>query len=135
MSFETLANTIRGRFKTLVVASTGLLVAYDNAPFTPTDGVKWVRFTVLPGDSVQASIGVAKRFRTVGVAVAQIFLPIDRGDKDALALAETVKLAFRATTVSGVTFRTPSLRRVGRTDNWYQINVNCPFYADEIEGV
>lgn len=134
MTFETLANAIRSRFKTQVVGSTGLAVAYDNAPFTEPADSKWVRFAVLEADSSQVSLGTGRRFRTPGVAVAQIFVPIQQGDKDALVLADQIKLAFRAQSVGGVVYKTPSLRRVGRTGKWYQINVNCPFYADDIEG-
>ena len=134
MSFESLANAIRSRFKTLVVGATSLVVAYDKVQCQEPEDAVWVRFSVLTGDTLQASLGASKRFRTVGVAVAQIFQPINQGDKDALVLADTIKSAFRATSISGVTFRTPSLRRVGRDAKWYQLNLNCPFYADEIEG-
>jgi len=134
MTFEAMANIIRSRFKNQVVGATGLLVAYDNAPFDEPDNAVWVRFTVLTGDSDQASFGAQKRFRTIGIAVAQIFQPIMQGDKASLALADRIVTAFRSVTDSGVVFKTPSLRRVGRTEKFNQINVSCPFYADDVQG-
>ena len=61
MSFESLANAIRSRFKTLVVGATSLVVAYDNVQCQEPEDAVWVRFSVLTGDTLQASLGASKR--------------------------------------------------------------------------
>lgn len=134
MSSEALHNAIRSRFKTEVAdKNAGLVVIYDNAPDPDKDAL-WVRFTVLEGDANQQSLGPPRKFRTVGVAVGQVFALVDTGDRKALQVADKIKLAFRAISAGGVTYRTPSVKNVGRVDRWWQVNVTCPFYADETEG-
>jgi hypothetical protein len=132
MNRENMYNAIRSRFKTQVADKTaGLVVIYDNAPFTDSD-VRWVRFTIKTGDTTQRTIGAQKTYRTIGIAIAQIFVPVDQGDRDALQLADTITAAFRSVTDQGVRYQTPSTKNVGRTDQWWQVNVTCPFFADEI---
>jgi hypothetical protein len=134
MTFEQLANTIRSRFKTQVADTQSLPTQYDNHSFDNPDNAQWCRLTINFGESFQASNGGtgANRFRTPGVMTAQLFTPTGKGDKDILALADVIKTAFRCVTDSGVVFKTPSIKRVGRVKKEWQINVNCPFYADDI---
>lgn len=136
MSWEKAQNAIRTRFRDQVETPQSLAgkVQYDNVELEKPQDTEWIRFTVLQGASLAASIG-SKRFRNTGVAIAQVFTPVGKGDKDAVSLADVVRGQFRAVTVSGVgvsvTFRTPSLTRVGRDGKWHQINVSCPFFWDE----
>ena len=113
-------------------------IAHDNAPFTQPDDETWIRWSVLSGDSFAVSIGITPRHRHTGIAVAQVFAPAGKGTRDALILADRIKTKFRSTTdstsVSGnsVVFKTPSISQIGRSGNqWWQINVSCPYYADE----
>jgi len=116
------------------------LIAFDNAPFEQPDDEIWIRWSVTTGETWQASIGGSKnRYRHNGVAIAQIFAVLGKGTREALILADRIVEKFQTTTdsasVSGnsVNFRTPSITHVGRADSqWWQINVNCPYYADEI---
>jgi len=134
MSFETMANTIRSRFHTLIEVARSLPTQYDNQEYTPPDDAMWCRLTILPGESDQVSIGApaSRRFRTSGVATAQLFGPLGLGDKAMLTMAGHIVSAFRAVTVSGVTFETPSVVNRGRNtqQNVWHINVECPFWAD-----
>lgn len=134
MNFETLANTIRTRFKTQVADTQSLLTQYDNQDFTPPNQTVWARLTILPGESFQVSNGGpnGKRFRTPGIMIVQIFLPFGQGDKAGLELADVIKTAFRSKNVDSITYRTPSVSTVGKTGPWWQINVRCPFYNDDI---
>jgi hypothetical protein len=138
MSYETLANAIRSRFKTLVgdtqtdENTDALTVQYDNDPTSPPDDATWVKFTIRWGERRQADISASPRYRVVGIAYAQILSPIQKGDKFALQLAGVIEAGFRSVTAGGVTWRTPSVKRQGRQGDKYQINVECPFYADEV---
>lgn len=133
MNHETLHNTIRSRFKTQVATPQSVSAQYDNAPFAKPENATWVRWSVLTGESRQRSFGAStNRYRTAGVAVAQIFSPILKGDKSILALADVVKAAFLSVTDSGVVFQTPSIAHLGVVGDEWQTNVTCPFYADDV---
>jgi len=133
MNHETLHNTIRKRFKDQVETPQSIKVAYDNAPFVRPNNAIWARWSILTGVSFQASTGgQTNRFRTSGVAIAQIFGPIEAGDKAILVIVDVIKSAFRRVTDTGVVFKTPSVITLGRMENEWQINVQCPFYADDI---
>lgn len=136
MGFESTANTIRSRFNTLIATAQSLATQYDNQDYTLPDATMWCRLTVLPGESAQVSIGApaSRRFRTAGVMTAQLFGPLGLGDKALLAMADQIVSAFRAVTVSGVTFETPSIINRGRNNqqNVWQVNVECPFRTDEL---
>jgi hypothetical protein len=116
------------------------LVCHDNAPFTQPDDEMWVRWNVTMGESSRVDFGAStNRNRHTGVAIAQIFAVLGKGTRDATILADRIVSKFRSVTdslsVSGnsVVFKTPSVTTVGRSDSqWWQLNVSCPFYADEI---
>lgn len=134
VDWETLHNAVRTRFGTLVEDTESVTVQYDNQDKVPPNDALWIRFSVRPGASFQASRGGStKLFRTSGVALAQIFSPLDRGDKEALALADTIASSFRATSVGSVVYETPSVRVIGSDGRAWQVNVECPFFADGYE--
>lgn len=133
MTHQVLHDIIRTRFKNQVQIPQAISVAFDNAPFTKPDNTIWCRWTILTAESFQASIGGGTNIdRTPGVCIAQIFGPIEAGDKNILTLADVIKGAFRRTTDTGVVFKVPSVTIVGRTENLWQVNVSCPFYADNV---
>lgn len=139
-TWEDMSNAVRSRFKAQVEDVESIQVQYDNAPFeldesSPlTDGL-WVRFKVLPGQTDTAEFSGSKTARTPGVAMAQIKSEIEQGDRNALQLADNIKDAFRHVTAAGVVYQTPYVRTIGRVNEnkWWQVNVICPFYSDDIE--
>lgn len=132
MSKEAAADTIRSRYKTLVADAETLPTQYDNASFTPPEDSEWSRWTILFGDTTQVSVGATNQYRTAGIAVAQLFVPIETGDERAMQLADVVFTSFKPVTVNGVVFRTPGPpTNEGRDNKWWQYNVNCPFYFDQ----
>lgn len=135
MSWETLHNTVRTRFKTQVADAESLPTQYDNAQFAVPQTGAWATWSVIQADSLQASTGGGnggERYRTLGLGEAQIFTALEEGPQPALALADKVRAAFRRVTQSGVVFESPSLSVVGREGKWWQVNVTCPFYADDV---
>lgn len=134
MTHEQIANAIRKRFKDEVATPQSLPTFYDNegTEAKPADG-PWCRFSVRPGEDFQVSTGGdSRRFRTPGVAVAQLFAPAGSGDKVLKELVDVVRVKFRALTADGVTYRTPHEEVMGRDSKWWQINVVCVWYADDI---
>jgi len=134
MSFETLHSNVRTRFRTEVEDTQSIVVVYDNGPDNHPDDAIWARWTVTPGASRSIEAGPSPTVRTVGVAVAKLYQPIEEGDRDLLQLVDVVVSAFRNVhdTVNGIRYRTPSVRVVGRPNDgkWWQINVVCPFQCD-----
>lgn len=106
----------------------------DNAPLPENAGRDdlWARITVLPGSSAQASIGSSPLHRTDSVLSVQLFAQLNRGSGGVGTLAGKVQRKFRSLLVGGLTFRSPSVRRVGRSGEYWQVNVSCPFYHEEI---
>jgi hypothetical protein len=124
--WESAANIVRLRFHTNVATPSSLTTVYDNATHTQAED-QWARFTVLPGLSDRTdSVGT---YTLPGLAIAQMFVPVGTGDADALALADTVYQEFRAAVDAGVSFQVPTVRSVGRSGEWWQVNVACPFTA------
>jgi hypothetical protein len=132
--FETISNTVNARFKTEIEDALSVDVAYDNFPYEPTAGTKWIRFAVLPERAFQAEMGGTKRWHLPGLAVASIFLPLDTGHKVALEISDSIVTAFRSQTVSAITYRTPTVTNIGRTPDgaWHQTDCSIPFYAQDV---
>jgi len=133
MTKKEIANAVRTRFKTQVADVLSLGTQYDNQKYDNPDNAKWCRLTVKFGETIQKSVGspTGNRDRTSGVMIAQLFCPAG-GDGELLDVAGAVETAFKRVTYNGVTFRTPSTYPQGRVGAEWQINVNCPFYADDI---
>ena len=123
--FETVGRTIRSTFAGVVTCP----VQYDNGPLVNTSDL-WVRLTILWG-AVQAT-EIGGNFRLVGVMKAQIRQPFLLGEHNTLVLGDTIADAFRSVNYSGVTFRTPTVESFGRDGPYWLVNVQCPFFADEV---
>lgn len=126
-------SAIRTHFASEVATPMSLTTRYDNdARPTPTSGL-WALVTVIPGDSDVGEFGAVMRYRTLGVVTASIFQPLGEGDGASLEVVDAIVLAFRRQTVSGVHFQVPSVARIGISGEvWFQTNVTCPWYADEL---
>jgi len=127
-----LDSAIRVKFANEIATPESLPTQYDNDPTDISKNGIWCRFTINTSGTAQKSIGTpgANVFRTNGIATAQLFGPLGVGDADLVDLAEKIETAFRNTYSEGVHFGCPLIKKIGRTDNWWQINVHCPFYFD-----
>lgn len=128
--------SIRKKFSNLA-QSLSLVTQYDNLPLasgvSPTEEKVWVKLAIIPGENDQKTIGDStKVFRHTGVFIASIFAAFESGEKPIYDLVEEITHEFRSSSVDGVTYRTPSVVRVGRNDKWWQVNVTCPWFSDEI---
>jgi len=94
----------------------------------------WVRFTVRIGETILVSYGSTKTERHPGEAVAEIYYPTAKGVKDADALVDTIREAFRSVDTAGspvVRFSTPYKRNMPREDGFDRVNVHMPYFSDE----
>ena len=134
MGYESLFNTIRKKFEDEVKDVQGYHVQYDDQEgFNKPDFAKWMRVSIRPSETNQATLGEQKKFRRRGVMIIQIFTPSGEGDESALEVADVIDTAFKSVTADGVTYQTPYIEVVGRNDNYWQINVTCPFYSDDTQ--
>jgi len=129
-----LANAIAVRFRDEVATPRALATIYDNDPADPPkDGSLWCRFSVRDGESQRITAGV-RQYRTVGVAIAQLFASLGEGTKDLREAAGAIVTAFRNVTADGIRYGVPYLNNIGNDQNGkYQLNVTCPFQEDTVE--
>lgn len=134
MNIETLKNNVRTRFDVQVATPQSLSTEYDNLeipkPEHPTE--LWARASVLMGESKQVQLGNAKTFRHRGVLMVALFQELGRGDKVTNAMVDIITAAFRALTADSVVYMTPSSPTAGRVGEWWQTNLSCPFYVDDV---
>lgn len=124
-------SAVRTRFESLVEVPLSLEVVYDNGPDPHEDAKTWARFSVKPGPSNLAELGDVRTYRTVGVAIASLYQPVETGDDEIQQIAKTIVPLFRGLTAGGVKYLVPSVTVVGRDRSWWQVNVTCPFRCDE----
>lgn len=123
---------IRARAKAALDASS-IPTGYDNKAFSPPATGIWCRASIDPAQGSQASMGDPgnNARRHVGTLTLALRYPLDRGDEKLYEAADALASAFtNATGDSLVTYRAPSIRRVGRSGQWWQINVVVPWQAD-----
>ena len=136
-SFEKIFDKIRTRWRDKVVDSVTdpieLPTGYDNdrAFIQPEEGT-WARVTIQIVDSDIREIGNAQRHRHTGVIFAQLFDDLGRGDDTLTRIIDTLIPSFRSLEKDNITYRTPSIRRIGQSGKWYQINVLIPFHFDDV---
>jgi len=111
---------------------------FPNAQFEPPSPVStqriWARLTVEASARLQVSAcggGVARR-RVIGNMVVQLFSPLNAGERELSDLVSSLLVLFQSVTIDGVLFRTPVDRIVGRSGDWFQWNVVCPFQYDSL---
>jgi hypothetical protein len=134
VSSEALANAVRSRFAAQVETPQGLWVIYDNQDRSPpSDERLWCRFTVLDGDTERVTIGV-RQYRTVGLGLAQLFVPMGTGTKAIRVMADAIRAAFQDVSTGGVRYGVPRVENIGDDGKGkYQVNVTCPWQVDETE--
>lgn len=112
-------------------------IQYPNQKSEPydedTDAGK-VNLTELAEQGQQVGLGL-RRHRYPGIAVAQLFVPLLTGNGAINTKASALVAAFRAVSLTDITFTTSWADPIGRTPNgkWYQVNVNIPFYFDSTD--
>lgn len=133
MTYEAQHNAIRTRFNTQWASTTP--IKWANVPFDPPNDDAWVELSVGDAGAIQASMGDPgnNTYRHTGAVTVMIFTPSGQGDKEALELADQAAAVFRAWQSGGILFRpAPFIRRIGTKDNWFQVNVVCPFQRDDV---
>lgn len=129
MSNQTLATLIRTRYSTLVLAEKNIHTVYDNQEDVGrTDATIWCRLSILDGKARQMDVVASGAFiESVGEVRADIFTPLNQGDKEARDFADTIRKHFTSETVANVIYGVPSVETRGRQENYWMITVIIPF--------
>ncbi len=111
----------------------GLALQYDNAPdVDQRNRKKWARVSLRNGVSFKVSTGTPNRFRHPGIILWNVFTKLNSGDNEAYKIADFISAVFQNTRVNDVHYKTVSVSFAGVDNGWYQVNVECPYYFDEI---
>jgi len=107
-------------------------VASENEQYTPTQGTLYLRPTLLPGETVQASLGSAGHDVTNGIYQVDIFAEAGQGKAEAIAMADNVANHMKRGTILTYNSRDVIIksaqRRAGiESDGWYQLPVEIVF--------
>ena len=135
MSLSTAIGAIKSRWVSQWGNTTP--TAYENSIYNAVPGTSWVRLTVRPGASSQISLGAPSLDRHAGIVFVQIFTPLSQGAERSNWLADRAIPVFRKVNLNAsdcsVTFHVPySISAETGGDDWFQVNVLCPYTLDEV---
>ena len=136
MSFANILEAVREKFRDDVATPNSMAVLQDNAPPSATISQSWYRLTVLVDSTEQMSAGKvgSRRYRVMGHAVLNLFVPVGRGDGAMLDLVDAVTTAFRGASIASpaICFEPPpSLSGPAeRSEGWFMRTAIIPFDAD-----
>lgn len=133
MGYETTSKAIGLKFKTDIEDGESLFTQYDNEDARPVDQTIWCRHFINYGDAFTITFGATlNRDRIIGIMVAQLRGPLNKGDLDLLIMADKIKAAFNNETVGGIVYRTVAVGVAGKDQDDYVLNVSVPFQSDEL---
>lgn len=130
---KTMIEEIASRIETVLKPTlpVGVILQYDNQKLE-TNVDTWIRISFLTGGDFQADFGAPdeKRFRQSGVLQFSIFLKLGRGTAVQRAIVDLIKTVFRSKKVNGILYKGCDPKTIGRDGEYWQINVDCPFWVD-----
>ena len=137
---------INKRFRDLVATPNDLPTQYDNIDKKVNKNGVWCRWSIRDGETFQISLGdIGERgLETVGIATAQLFAPMQTGEKAIRDIADKVCKAFLGLSDDGVDYDIPYVNKLrqgvsmasrnpssGMICDYWQLNVICPFSVEE----
>jgi len=113
------------------------IVGWDNLDFDPENQDAYVFFGLAHATGSQASLGTGTdiQIRRIVVAAAQIFVRKNTGQAEADRLAEIILDFFESSKIAGIRFNDQGLTEAGRSNQWFEIVVNCQISYDSFRNV
>lgn len=130
MGFQDIANSITAYFQDVADVN-NLIVRYDNDPRATPISALWCKVLIDFDDSQQKEIGI-NSYRNIGNFIIEIKNSIGLGLSELLEKADLIANSFRSVDVGNIVFRVPKIKRRGRIEDDYQVDVVCPFYVDNV---
>ena len=104
-------------------------VAYDSIAFDSDAQNRWIRHTLLTGESLQ--VAMPDCVRHTGIVSIEVYTEQDVGAKPAYDLADAAVTLYALKSIGGIIFQMGSINRVGYIDDVYKLTVFIPYYYDE----
>lgn len=125
---------LRGFEVQLATIASSTPIASPNVDYTPVVGTSFIRSTLLPAQTLQASIGIDGTNRYQGVYQVDVFSPQGTGPAAGIALVdEIIELFPRGLSLStdDITVRvaTSSVLPAREEPDWYQIPVSIDWFS------
>lgn len=103
-------------------------VAWPNVAYEPTIGTLWLRPTLLPADTVAATLGSTGTDENLGVYQVSVFAPSGTGKGAAVVMADAIAERFKPMTkltYNGLLVRcvTASIGSAVQNGDWYHVPV------------
>ena len=118
------STTARTRVRSALVTAgvSSSRIALGEARLSPLPALSdtWARVTIREATSSAFAFGSPRTFEDVGLVSAELFVPAASGEGALRTLADAVRAAMPAATVSGVQFGPPRLVPVGIEDGFYK---------------
>ena len=107
-------------------------IKYENVDYNPQPNESYVELFIVEAYNQRASIGDNNALhRSYGAISVNVYTAQYIGTKTGRDLADTAAAIFRDASFSGITCRSPLVRNVGESGEWYVTNMTCEFYRDE----
>jgi hypothetical protein len=107
-------------------------IAYENVDYEPTPGTPYIEIFVKTGESMHASLGPKPIHRFSGVILINIYVEKSVGLAQAMTYADTLAAIYRDQQFSGITCRSPYIKKAGQVGEWQVLSLIVPFLRDEI---
>lgn len=110
-------------------------VAWENKSYDPTLGTLYLRPTLIPADTIQATLGDSGTDQNSGIYQIDVFAEAGQGKNAAVVMADNIASHFKRGTDLTYNSRTVRIRSVSRqvavnnADGWYQIPIEINYIA------
>lgn len=104
-------------------------VKLPNRSFTTPSGSKWLRVTVIVGDSNNVQAG-GLWIRTDGIFVIDSFYPTGNDTLVQIEEAEVIAAVFENQKFNGVNVQETLITEPGESGSWYNVQISCDFYFE-----
>ena len=110
-------------------------IAWENKAYEPTMGTLYARPTLIPGDTVQATLGDSGTDMNIGIYQIDIFAEAGTGKGAAITMADTIANHFKRGTDLTYNSRTVRIKSVSRQaginnpDGWYQLPIEIIYVS------
>ena len=127
--YEDANAAIESRFNTNWATATP--IKFDNVAYEPTAGTTYVELQIHWDKSKQVSLEKTPLHRAWGIISVNIYTALNTGTKTAEQKADTAATIFRNAKFSGITCKSPEVKRIGEVDGWFVYNMNVIFHFDK----
>lgn len=129
MGFASIVTTLISDFQSFADTH-GWIVRYDNDQrATPTSGL-WFQFTINFIESENKEIGSVNSYRNRLEFIIKVRNDAGLGMSGVLYPVDLIATAYRRKIIGDIITRVSNIKKIGRVDDLYQVNVICPFYLD-----